>query len=430
MRKKLAFIVLTLALFSTHDLQGQWRQAFYNGNTETDCFASDSLGLFAGTSHGVLLSTDHGETWNYQHDWGGAGGTPSIYALAALGTNLFAAIGDYFREPGRGILRSTDEGYSWTPIGFGLTDSYVTSLVVIGTTIFAGTSRGGGVFRSTDSGEHWIQVKNGLAHDTVSRLVASGANLYAAAQDGLYLSTNNGDTWTSLDVTNISDGLTEPWEVTALGVSDSELIAGFYQIRTGSQGMFFSLDNGASWKTPDSLSLPSGAATFDVTGFVIDGSNIFLSASDAVSIILLSTDSGMNWHSVTQGQPHRVDALTISGPNIVAGSGVGGIWVAALSDLVGSNSVAQTSSAIFNISSNPDPATSRTAISFTLPEAGAASLAVTDVAGRETPLLHSAWLAAGPHEVTWDASEYPSGVYLCRLTAGGESVTRRVVVMH
>ncbi len=77
----------------------------------------------------------------------------------------------------------------------------------------------------------------------------------------------------------------------------------------------------------------------------------------------------------------------------------------------------------------PNPATSRTTISFTLPAFGTATLSLTDAAGRERPLFAPAWFAAGEHELTWDASAYPSGVYLCRLIAGEESAARRVVVM-
>ncbi len=94
------------------------------------------------------------------------------------------------------------------------------------------------------------------------------------------------------------------------------------------------------------------------------------------------------------------------------------------------NSVSLSSHPEFSLQIYPAPTTSRTALSFTLPVSGVASLTLTDAAGREIPLLHSSWMDVGQHEVTWDASEYPSGVYLCRLTSGGESVTRRVVVMH
>jgi hypothetical protein len=85
---------------------------------------------------------------------------------------------------------------------------------------------------------------------------------------------------------------------------------------------------------------------------------------------------------------------------------------------------------LLSLTSYPDPITSNTTISFTLPEASEATLTLTDAAGRVTLLLPAQYLSAGQHEVTWDATKIPSGVYLCRIKAGGENATQRVVVMH
>jgi hypothetical protein len=94
------------------------------------------------------------------------------------------------------------------------------------------------------------------------------------------------------------------------------------------------------------------------------------------------------------------------------------------------SSVSVTPQPELSLKAFPDPITSLTTISFTLPAASQATLTLTDAAGRETPLLPAQYLSSGQHEVTWDATKIPSGVYLCRIEAGGESATRRVVVMH
>ncbi len=87
-------------------------------------------------------------------------------------------------------------------------------------------------------------------------------------------------------------------------------------------------------------------------------------------------------------------------------------------------------SSALSVSAYPNPASSRVTIPYTLPQDGPVSLTITDAAGRETSLLQSQGMDAGQHSITWDASNYPSGVYLCRLASGDESVTQRVVVMR
>jgi len=79
----------------------------------------------------------------------------------------------------------------------------------------------------------------------------------------------------------------------------------------------------------------------------------------------------------------------------------------------------------------PNPVTAEGSVSFTLPAAGAVSLAVFDVQGRcvET-LLHDSWQPAGTHETRLRIGGWSPGVYLCRFVAAGRSVTRKLLVVR
>ncbi|RJP80711.1 MAG: T9SS C-terminal target domain-containing protein [Candidatus Zixiibacteriota bacterium] len=80
--------------------------------------------------------------------------------------------------------------------------------------------------------------------------------------------------------------------------------------------------------------------------------------------------------------------------------------------------------------------TART-VRFTLPQAGYVRLEVFDTAGRRvagarhaSPLpAGEAWYPAGTHEVTFDGSALPSGIYFVRLTAGGMSQVQKMVLL-
>jgi hypothetical protein len=65
-----------------------------------------------------------------------------------------------------------------------LTDTYIYALAVSGTNLFAGTE--GGVFLSTDNGTSWTQASTGLTSTLVSALAVSGTNLFAGTDGGVW----------------------------------------------------------------------------------------------------------------------------------------------------------------------------------------------------------------------------------------------------
>jgi hypothetical protein len=73
---------------------------------------------------------------------------------------------------------------------------YVTDLVMIGTTIFAGT--GSGVYRLNNTGV-WTAVNSGLSDTYLNTLAVSGSYLYAGTNGGVSLSTDNGDNWSTVN---------------------------------------------------------------------------------------------------------------------------------------------------------------------------------------------------------------------------------------
>ncbi len=84
---------------------------------------------------------------------------------------------------------------------------------------------------------------------------------------------------------------------------------------------------------------------------------------------------------------------------------------------------------------HPNPFNARTSLVFSLTEAGPVAMRIYDPAGRErAALLTGAWLGAGTHRLDWDGSDHhgrplPSGAYLCRLEAGGQTDTRKLILL-
>jgi hypothetical protein len=74
----------------------------------------------------------------------------------------------------------------------------------------------------------------------------------------------------------------------------------------------------------------------------------------------------------------------------------------------------------------PNPFGARATLAYALPAPGPVRLALLDVLGREVAVVVDADKAAGRHEVALDAAALPAGVYVVRLEAGTERLTRTV----
>ena len=77
----------------------------------------------------------------------------------------------------------------------------------------------------------------------------------------------------------------------------------------------------------------------------------------------------------------------------------------------------------------PNPFNPSTTIGYELKEAQPVRLSVHDVLGREVAVLVEGYQAAGGYDVTFEAGDLPSGLYLYRLEAGGEVHTRTMTLM-
>ena len=77
----------------------------------------------------------------------------------------------------------------------------------------------------------------------------------------------------------------------------------------------------------------------------------------------------------------------------------------------------------------PNPFNPATVISYALPEQAQVRLAVYDMLGRTVAVLVDVQQAPGRYDVTWDASNHSSGVYVYRLDAGGLSITRKMTLV-
>jgi len=271
---------------------------------------------------GVYVSNDGGSHWSARNS--GLPERSAVNYLAAIGTNLFANIGDGDWEWSGGYLyRSADYGGKWIKVpserrfgaliatgedllagssdcsvfiskdvgltwtrqrGFDhdpeildvLPEQFVTCFAVAGPYIFAGIKYPG-IGRSSDKGEtfDWIELR--LPKDsTLECLTTIGTSVFAGTSRGVYLSDDAGETWRQA-----ASGLPAKTRVTCFAEHDEKLFAGT------SRGVFRSIDGGVSWKATN-----SGLANTMVTSLAIIGTKIFAGTQGGV---FASTNDGQAW---------------------------------------------------------------------------------------------------------------------------------------
>ncbi len=142
----------------------------------------------------------------------------------------------------------------------------------------------------------WVQMSNGMGSRCISALTAGGNNLFAAADStGVYLSADNGASWTQTPLNNDY--------VYSLAANDDYLIAG-----TG-HGVYLSANNGANW-TKDSLYLKCIC-------LAIGGDNFF--AGSELHGLYISANRGSSW-TASPLYFQTVEALALTGDYIFAGA--------------------------------------------------------------------------------------------------------------
>jgi photosystem II stability/assembly factor-like uncharacterized protein len=144
----------------------------------TNFIVIDSI-IFAGGYGGVYVSTNNGENWTINNN-GFIGPYLVVTGFCITKSTLF--VGLYTN----GIYFSSDYGLSWGVSDSGLTNNDIISLATNGLNIYVGT--GYGMFKSIDSGKSWtdfgLTEPSGLLH--FGSLVIYGSHIFAGTSRGVW----------------------------------------------------------------------------------------------------------------------------------------------------------------------------------------------------------------------------------------------------
>ncbi len=389
-------------IYRSTDSGGNWTEANTGYiNSLVYSFASDGTNIFSGTSDsGVLSSSDNGTTWTRLHDFGTA-----VFALYFKGSVIFDGEGSSTGN----VHSSTNNGTTWNYSGTGMpTSGSVRAFATAGTDLLAARSSSG-VYRSTNDGGNWTSSASGLTSTSVTSLLSDGTNVYAGTSGGVFVSAS-GSSWSARNTGYTSS-------VSAIVENASYLFASspFF-------GVFRSPIGGGSW-----TAVNNGLSELHVHAMILSGSALIAGSNGGVFV---STDNGDSWTHMNEGLLNlTVLSLQVHSGYLFAGTSGNGAWRRPLSELTAVREVTDAAPAGFSLSENyPNPFNPSTRLKYSVAKSAFVSLKVYDVLGREVATLASGEFHPGTYEVSWDARNFPSGVYFSRFSAGSVTEIKCMVL--
>jgi photosystem II stability/assembly factor-like uncharacterized protein len=254
--------------------------------------------LYISVAEGVLTSTDQGAHWRLLSDR--ANPQLSIVRLLAAVPGAIYALA----SPAPVILRSTDRGATWTPLGSQILGGYDPSLAVDPrhpATLYSGSHYGTGPDQilchlavSHDTGASWTCLATEIGVDSL-RVEPATSTLYILAGGGI-LALSNGHL--EPRVAGLPQDTTEDIAFGTAGTLYAATAKGIYKTTNG----------GRSW-TRASRGLPTGAA-HSVAVDPHDKSTVYAGTNGRV---YRSQDGGGSWQLFGEGLPAGVaiTALTL-----------------------------------------------------------------------------------------------------------------------
>jgi uncharacterized protein (TIGR03437 family) len=253
---------------------------------------------------GVYRSTDNGVSWTFVSNGlestlvsRGPGTVAYFGANTLIVKNNALFVGTFF-----GVSRSMDDGVTWTPVNNGLGRRDVSSLIVKGGTLFAGT-QWDGIFLLAESAAAWSESNNGLANPIINAATMTGDSFLVGTETGVFRSANKGQSWFPA-----SNGLSPIADVRAFASTGNGVLAGL-----AGEGVYFSNDQGRNWSAYN-----AGLTNQQVNALAGDGRTIYAGTQGGV---FRSFDGGVNWVTANNGLTRlQVLSLTVSGGAVYAGT--------------------------------------------------------------------------------------------------------------
>ncbi len=283
-----ALIVAAIAIASQCTAQ-TWVQTRGPGAGMVQSFTASGGAVYAGTPGAVFKSVNAGQTWVNM-----SSGLPSgalIGTMAATSSNVFAG------TQSNKLFRSSDGGQTWVSASVGLPQAGIVQVVARGEDLFVINGQNGlpgnvgSLFMSTNQGDSWTPI---TTPSLIFTVFAESQFLFAATVTGVIRADGSGAGWTSMSMGLPISGLVKH----ILRAADQTLLAD-----TGNS-VYRSVNNGQNW-TPSGTGFAANHGILDMARF---GSDIFVASQTYPTFsVYRSTDHGLTWQHADTGLPPGIE---------------------------------------------------------------------------------------------------------------------------
>ncbi|MEO6694278.1 MAG: YCF48-related protein [Ignavibacteria bacterium] len=381
----------------------------------------------------------------------------NLYSVEFINSQTGICVGDSGR-----ILRTTNGGVLWNIISSGYMSGLKSIDLVNATTGFiAGDS--GLLLKTSNCGINWTNFGfNSHPFDQVFFVNESVGYLVSSSGEYFYKTSNIGNTWDSIYSNYAIKKIFFINETT--GWSSGAFISGDAVLKTTNSGTnwatnlylgngdkinsVFFLDSLKGWLgSPNSM---TGATIFRTTNggnnwydffpFTESYSNsiFFINslkgwACGTSGRILYSSNGGVNWNHQLTFVPNRnynsldfTDSTTgwcVGDSGTILKTTTGGV----LTNF--SNTAIEIPDKYFLSQNYPNPFNPISNFEFGISELRFVTLKIYDILGNEVATLVNEYKPAGVYNVEWNASDFPSGVYLYKLVVDGNVIDIKRMIL-
>ena len=319
-----------------------------------------------------------------------------------------------------GVKVSLDGGKTWQ------LDSIATGVYTLefsnynSSTIFAGGQNG--LNKSSDLGAHWSKINTPAGYYSVNHISTekNDSLIYLCLGHGidwnstitLLSSTNSGTTWYDH---NLSATCVLIWH------NNPDII-----LCGTSNNLLRSSNAGSTW---DQIQV-SGQSVYIHKIISYKNKLLFIGTNKGV---FYSGDAGISWLKLGADLLHE-NVLDISfseglTASIIIGTQGGGVYKQNIDYITSLDQIVHNNP-IYTLSNNyPNPFNPTTTIKYSVPKLSFVSIKVYDVLGRLVKTLVNENKPAGNYNVTFDGSNFVSGVYFYRMESGSFSQTMKLLLL-